>query len=120
MASAPICFVLGFLEPFCGTAGEGFSFLSYVLCSLNKPGWRNAGGRVLTAVEKKYWTSLNAILMVVAVQDVCNGLLWGWMGGRFSAEAATGEGQSRQRQAGRDRQPHRCEGRLSYPGQLQP
>ena len=52
-ASALICFALGFLEPFCGTAGEGFSFSSRVLCSLNKPGWRNTGGRVLNAAGKK-------------------------------------------------------------------
>lgn len=52
-ASALISFVLGFLEPFCSTAGEGFSFSSPVLCSLNKPGWRNTGGRVLNAMEKQ-------------------------------------------------------------------
>lgn len=39
-ALALISFVLGFLEPFCGIAGEGFSFSSPVSCSLNKPGWR--------------------------------------------------------------------------------
>lgn len=52
-ALALISFVLGFLEPFCGIAGEGFSFSSPVSCSLNKPGWRKkTAGRVLNAAEK--------------------------------------------------------------------
>jgi len=84
--------MLGFLEPFCGTAREGFSFSSLVLCSLSKPGWRNIGGRVLNTVDRKiYWISLNALLMVVTVQYVCNGLL-GWGGKCFTVEAAAREG----------------------------
>lgn len=39
-ALALISSVLGFLEPFCGIAGEGFSFSSPVSCSVNKPGCR--------------------------------------------------------------------------------
>lgn len=70
--------------------------------------------------KKKYWISLNALLMVVAEQYVYNGRLSEQGVVCFSVEAAAGEGGRAYGigQAGRARQPRGCQGQRS--GCLQP